>query len=85
MNISSNNQLVPYHHGLRQLAPYWSRGPGSAPSDSYPATRQAVLMPPSHSPGTNGHITIQNLIYTSDRRFKAQEINHVGSLIDIYA
>ena len=85
MDISSNNQLIPYHQELRQLVPYGHRGPGSAPANSYPATRQDVLMPPAPSPGAIGFGAVRGSIYTSDRRIKVQESNHVGSLIDIYA
>ena len=85
MDISSINQLVPYNQGPRQLTSYLQRESGSVPANGYPATKRYALMPPSHSPGYKIHTGDQDSTYTSSRRIKVQELNHVGSLIDIYA
>ena len=85
MEISSNNQLVPYYQGPRQVTPNAPREPGSVTADGYSAAKRYVLMPPSHSPGYKIDPGDQEQIYTSSRRIKVKETNHVGSLIDIYA
>jgi len=85
MDISSNNQLVPYNQGPRQLTPY-SPGPtGSVTADGYSAAKRYVRVPPSHSPGYKIHSRDQDLIYTSSRQIKVQETNQVGLRLDIYA
>ena len=85
MDISSNNQLVPYNQGPRQLTPYPPRPKGSVTADGYSAAKRYVLMPPSHSPGYKVHSGDQDLIYTSSRQIKVQDTNPVGIRIDIYA
>ena len=85
MDISSNNQLVPYNQGPRQLTPYAPRPTGSVPADGYSAAKRYVLMPPSHSPGYKVHSGDQDLIYTSSRQIKVQDTNQVGLRLDIYA
>ena len=85
MNISSSNQLVPYQQRPQQLATYWQREPVADPANRFPATQRYVLNPASYSSGYDVHTPNQNPIYTSNRRIKLQEMNHVGSLIDIYA
>jgi len=85
MDISSNNQLVPYNQGPRQVTPYSPRETGAVPADGYSAAKRYVLMPPPHSPGYKIQTRDQESIYTSNRQIKAQEINQVGLRIDIYA
>ena len=85
MDISSNNQLVPYNQGPRQLTPYSPTKAGSVPAGGNSAAKRYVLMPPSHSPGYRIHAGDQDLIYTSSRQLKAQETDQVGLRIDIFA
>jgi len=85
MDISFNNQLVPYNQGPRHVTPYSPRETGSVPADRHSAAKRYVLMPPPHSPGYKVETGDQESIYTSNRQFKAQEIIQVGLLIDIYA
>ena len=85
MDISSNNQLVPYNQGPNQLTPYSRRPTGSVPADGYSAAKRYVLMPPSHSPGYKIQSGDPDLSYTSSRRIKVQEADQVGLRIDIYA
>ncbi len=85
MDVSSNNQLVPYNQGSQHVTPYSPRETGSVPAGRYSAAERYILMPPSHSPGYKIEAGDQESIYTSHRQIKAQEINQVGLLIDIYA
>ena len=85
MDISSNNQLVPYNQEPRQLTPYSPKKTGAVQADGYSAAKGYTLAPPSHSPGYKIQTRDQESIYTSNRQIKAQEINQVGLRIDIYA
>ena len=85
MDISSNNQLVPYNQGTRPVTPYSPRESGSVPAEGYPAAKQYVLMPSPHSPGYKIQAGDQASIYTSNRQIKAQKNNMIGLLIDFYA
>jgi hypothetical protein len=85
MEISSDNQLVPYNQGPRQVSPFPSREPRSVPPEGSSAAQRYVLMPPPHSPKFAPQSGGQEPIYTSSRRIKSSEINQVGLLIDIYA
>jgi hypothetical protein len=85
MDITSNNQLVPYNRGPTQLTPNSPRNIGAVAADSYAAAKRYVLMPPSHSPGYKIHSGDQDLIYTSSRQIKAQETEQVGLRINIFA
>jgi len=85
MDISSNNQLVPYNQGPKQLTPYSPKKTGSVQADGYSAAKGYTLALPSHSPGYKIHSGDQDLIYTSSRQIKAQETDQVGLRIDIFA
>jgi len=85
MDISFNNQLVPYNQGPRHVTPYSPRETGSVSAARYSGAKRYALMPPPHSPGFKIEAGDQESIYTSNRQVKAQEINQVGLLIDIYA
>ena len=85
MDISSNNQLVPYNQGPRHVTPYSPGETDSVKTSRFSAAERYVLMPPPHSPGYKIQAGNPESIYTSNRQFKAQEINQVGLLIDIYA
>jgi len=85
MDISSNNQLVPYDQGPRHVTPYSPRETGSVPAGHYSFARRYVLMPPPRSPGYKIEAGDQESIYTSNRQIQAQKISRVGLLIDIYA
>ena len=85
MDISSNNQLVPYNQGPNQLTPYAPRPKGSVAADGYAATKRYVLMPPPHSPGYKIRSGNQDLTYTSSRQIKVQDTDRVGLRIDIFA
>lgn len=85
MDISSNNQLVPYNQGPRHVTPYSPRETGSVPADRYSAAKRYIPMPPPHSPGPKIKAGDQRSIYTSSRQIKAREINGLGLLINIYA
>ena len=85
MDISTNNQLVPYNQGPRQVSPFPPREPRSDPPEGPSADKRYALMPPPHSPKFTAHSGGQEPIYTSSRRIKSPEINQVGLLIDIYA
>jgi hypothetical protein len=85
MDISYNNQLVPYNQGPRPITPYSPRETGSVPANGYSAAKRYVLMPPPHSPGYKIQAGDQESIYTSNRQIKSQEISQVGLLINIYA
>ena len=85
MDISTNNQLVPYNQGPRQVSPFPPREPRSGPPEGPSAAKRYVLMPPPHSPKFTTQSGGQKPIYTPSRRIKSSEINQVGLLIDIYA
>lgn len=85
MDISSNTQLVPYNQEPRYVVQYWPRKIGSGSADRHPAAQQNILMPPPPSPGYKIQARDLASIYNSNCQFKAQEINPVGLLIDIYA
>ena len=85
MNIASNNQLVPYHQSPQQLTSYWPRESVVTAANRFPSPQQNVRMPIPHADGHNAYTPDQNRIYTSSRRIKIQEMNRVGSRIDIYA
>ena len=85
MDISTNNQLVPYSRGPRQVPPFSPREPRLVPSEDSSAAKRYVLMPPPYSPKFASQSGGQETIYTSSRRIKPSETNQVGLLIDIYA
>ena len=65
--------------------PYWQKEPVSTTEKRFSATQRYAPMPSSDSSGYVVHTPDQNSIYTSNRQIKVQEMDHVGSLIDIYA
>ena len=85
MDISSNNQLVPYNQEPRQLTSYSPKKTGAVQADGYSAAKRYTLTPPSHCPGYKIHSGDQDLIYTSGRQLKAQKTDQVGLRIDIFA
>ena len=85
MDISSNNQLVPYNQGPNQLTPCAPGPKVLVPADAYSATERYDLMPPPHSPGYKIHSGNQDLTYTSSRQIKVPETDQVGLRIDIFA
>ena len=85
MDISSNNQLVPYHQGPRQVTPYAPERSAADPADGYRRPWRYVPKPPPHYPGTKIHPGYQASIYTSKCQTKAQESDRVGLLVNIYA
>jgi hypothetical protein len=84
MEISSNNQLVPYNQGPQLVTPFSPEAPRSVPAVGYSAAERYILMPLPHSPRYAAHSDGQKTTYTSSRRIIAPEINQVGSIIDIY-
>ena len=84
MEISSNNQLVPYNQGPQLVTPYSPEAPRSVPADGYSAAERYVLTPLPHSPRYAAQSDSQKAIYTSSRRIITPEINQVGLIIDLY-
>jgi len=85
MEISSKNQLVPYHHQVpQQVALYSPEVARSVPAEHSSAGRRYLLMPPTHSPRHAVQSDDQKAIYTSNRRIQTDENNQVGRLINIY-
>ena len=85
MDISTDNQLVPYSQEPRQVPPFPPREPRLVPPEGPSAAKRYVLRPPPHSPQFTSQTGGQESVYTSSRRIKPSETNQVGLLIDIYA
>jgi hypothetical protein len=85
MDISSDNQLVPYIQGPRQVTPYSLRKAASVPADGYRRPRRFEPMPPPQYPDLKIQPGIQESIYSSNRRKQAPKSHRIGLLIDIYA
>jgi hypothetical protein len=84
MEISSKNQLVPYHQVPQQVALYSPEVTRSVPAQHSSAGKRYVLMPPAHSPRHAVQSDDQKAIYTSNRRIKTDENSQVGRRINIY-
>ncbi|MDX2500179.1 MAG: hypothetical protein QNL14_06685 [Deltaproteobacteria bacterium] len=85
MDISSNNQLVPYNQGPRQVTPYAPRKTAPVPADGNPRPRRYVPEPAPRYHGPMINSENQESIYTANSQSKAQETHRVGLLINIYA
>jgi hypothetical protein len=85
VNISSNLQLVPYHHRPSQDAFDVPKPARPNQADGNPAAKQYV---PMLSPPISRHANLPDgyeSILHHNRCSRTQKINQVGLLIDIYA
>ena len=85
MDISSNNQLVPYNQEPGQVTPYAPRKNAAVQADPNRRPKRYAPAPAPHNPDPRIHPGNQGYLYTSNSQMKAQETNRVGLLINIYA
>jgi len=85
MDITTSKQLVPYDKGLRPLVRYERRQPDIMPANSNPASRRHTQAPSPASTGYQVQSWGKVSIYIPSQNLKAQKIDQVGLLIDIYA
>jgi hypothetical protein len=85
MDITANNQLVPYSPGPIQVIPYTLKSSRTIASSGEPASRRYALLLPPFYPKTENQPDHSESAYNSSRRLVTPKINQTGLLIDIYA
>jgi len=85
MDISSNNQLVPYHQDTRQITAY---APSTRRAASDCGNTLVKRHDWTHTTGSPGHRIrpdASDPLYRYSRRLKFPKMSQVGLRIDIYA
>jgi len=85
MDISSDNQLIPFDQGPKQVTPFARTALIPASDRRNQRVMQYTQALSSHSPKHGNPLNDHKPIYTSGRRINSLKKNDVGVLIDIYA
>ena len=85
MDISSDNQLIPFDQGPKQVTPFARTALIPASERRNQSVMQYTQAQSSHSPKHGNQLDDHKPIYTSSRRINSLKRNEIGLLIDIYA